>query len=47
MVTDRELGDLLNRPDEPAKIAHEIVHLAVRRGGPDNATAVVVFVDEP
>ena len=47
MITDRELGDLLGQPDEPERIAHEIVHLAVRRGGPDNATAVVVFVDEP
>jgi len=37
MISDRELGELLNRPDEPEKIVHEIVHLAVRRGGPDNA----------
>ena len=47
MITDRELGDLMSRPQDPAELAHEIVHLAVRRGGPDNATAVIVFVDEP
>jgi serine/threonine protein phosphatase PrpC len=31
--------------DEPKALLNEIVGLAVRRGGPDNATAVAVFVD--
>jgi hypothetical protein len=32
---------------EPDEILREIVALAIRRGGPDNATGVLVFVDEP
>ncbi len=47
MITDRELGIMLKTPDDPAVLAREIVLMAVRRGGPDNATAVVVIVDEP
>jgi serine/threonine protein phosphatase PrpC len=31
---------------EPDALAREIVQLAVQRGGPDNATVVIVFVDE-
>jgi serine/threonine protein phosphatase PrpC len=46
MIGDRELGQLMAQPSEPDVLAHEIVMLAVRRGGPDNATAVVVIVDE-
>lgn len=46
MISDRELGTMLKTPDDPAVLAREIVLMAVRRGGPDNATAVVVIVDE-
>jgi protein phosphatase len=46
MINDRELAQLMGQPMEPDVLAHEIVMLAVRRGGPDNATAVVVIVDE-
>lgn len=46
MIPDSELGDLLAGADTPESAARTIVSLAVRRGGPDNATAVVVFVDE-
>lgn len=45
MVPDSELGQLLMAGDTPATIIQQIVELAVRRGGPDNATGVVVFVD--
>jgi serine/threonine protein phosphatase PrpC len=46
MIGDRELATMLKTPDDPATLAREIVLMAVRRGGPDNATAVVVIVDE-
>jgi len=46
MIGDRELGLLMGQKDDPKILADEIVDLAVRRGGPDNATAVVVIVDE-
>jgi len=45
MLPDSELGSLLMEFDEPKAALAEIVGLAVRRGGPDNATAVAVFVD--
>lgn len=47
MVPDPELGTVLARHEEPQKALEEIVGLAVRRGGPDNATAVLVFIDSP
>lgn len=46
MIRDGELAEILGRRSDPADLAREIVLLAVRRGGPDNATAVVVFVDQ-
>lgn len=46
MIGDRELAQLMGQPSEPDILAREIVLLAVRRGGPDNATAVVTIVDE-
>jgi protein phosphatase len=45
MIPDPELKNLLAQPGDPAAAIAEIVQLAVRRGGPDNATGVVVFVD--
>ncbi|MBL9201340.1 MAG: serine/threonine-protein phosphatase [Opitutaceae bacterium] len=45
MVSDDELGAMLGLPDNPRDAITEIVNLAVRRGGPDNASGVVVFVD--
>jgi serine/threonine protein phosphatase PrpC len=45
MVPDSDLRSLLSRHDDPKKAVEEIVSLAVRRGGPDNATAVAVFID--
>ena len=46
MVPDSELAILLAKSPEPKEALHEIIGLAVRRGGPDNATGVAVFVDE-
>jgi serine/threonine protein phosphatase PrpC len=46
MVPDSELAELLLKHSEPEEALHEIIGLAVRRGGPDNATGVAVFVDE-
>jgi serine/threonine protein phosphatase PrpC len=45
MIPDAELKNLIAQPGDPAAAIAEIVRLAVRRGGPDNATGVVVFVD--
>ena len=45
MLPDAELASLLARADDPDSALAEIVGLAVRRGGPDNATGVAVFVD--
>jgi len=45
MVPDAELAGLLTKAEEPKNALEEIISLAVRRGGPDNATGVVFFVD--
>jgi serine/threonine protein phosphatase PrpC len=45
MLPDSEIGSLLMKYDNPKAALDDIVSLAVRRGGPDNATAVAVFVD--
>jgi serine/threonine protein phosphatase PrpC len=45
MLPDAEIGNLLMKFNDPKAMLAEIVGLAVRRGGPDNATGVAVFVD--
>lgn len=45
MIPDSELGELTANADTPEEALKAIVSLAVRRGGPDNATGVMVFVD--
>ena len=45
MVPDSELGMILSKFDSPKAAIDEIVAIAVRRGGPDNATGVVFYVD--
>jgi protein phosphatase len=47
MVRDDELADLLAKDESPEDVLREIITLAVRRGGPDNATGVLVYIDEP
>ena len=46
MVSEGELSSYLAKPGEPAEALKEIIMLAVRRGGPDNATGVLLIVDQ-
>jgi protein phosphatase len=45
MLPDTEIGSLMIKFDDPQALLTEVVGLAVRRGGPDNATGVAVYVD--
>jgi protein phosphatase len=45
MVTHSEIGELLGKAADPAVTLKELIALAVRRGGPDNATGVLAIVD--
>ena len=45
MIPDSELGQLLAQYNDPKGALQDIIGLAVRRGGPDNATGVAIFVD--
>lgn len=45
MVPDSELAELVAGSDTPEEAIRGIVTLAVRRGGPDNATGVIIFVE--
>ncbi len=45
MLPDSELSALISKFDEPSAMLREIVGLAVRRGGPDNATGVALRID--
>lgn len=45
MIPDSELGGLMAKFEDPNEMLREIVGLALRRGGPDNATGVAVKVD--
>ena len=46
MIRDSELAELVSKDGDPEDILREIITMAVRRGGPDNATGVLVFVEE-
>jgi len=46
LIRNSELAEMIALPADPEKTLSEIIALAVRRGGPDNATGVLVFVDE-
>ncbi len=45
VVRDMELAAMLGHKREPDEILAEIVDLALKRGGPDNATGVLLMVD--
>lgn len=45
MILDSELATLMRKFDQPKAALDEIVGLAVRRGGPDNATGVLIYID--
>jgi len=46
LMSDGEIGSILGRDGTPAELLQQLVSLALRRGGPDNASGVLVFVDE-
>lgn len=45
MIPNSQLGALVAKAGDPEAVLRELVTLAVTRGGPDNVTAVLVFVD--
>ncbi len=45
-VSDREIGAIVGRADDPAEVVRRLVALALKHGGPDNATAVAIFIDQ-
>jgi protein phosphatase len=46
LLREEEIAEHLSRPDQPADILQEIVELTNVRGGLDNATGVLVFIDQ-
>jgi serine/threonine protein phosphatase PrpC len=46
LIADSELSTLLGQAGEPAEILQKIIDLTLKRGAPDNASGVLVFVDE-
>lgn len=46
MISDQELSDILIGPESPDEMAKMIVDLALKRGGHDNLTCVIVCIDE-
>ncbi len=45
LIADPELRDLLAATEDPQAVVDRLVEVALRRGGPDNATAVAVYVE--
>ena len=46
MLPDAEIAVMIAKYDDPKKALDDVIGLAVRRGGPDNATGVLFFVDK-
>lgn len=46
MISEQELSDMLSGPESPAEMVKLIMDLALKRGGHDNLTAVIVYIDE-
>ncbi|HEY8933044.1 MAG TPA: PP2C family serine/threonine-protein phosphatase [Rariglobus sp.] len=46
MISHIELSDILSGPESPDEMLKIILELALKRGGHDNLTAVLVYVDE-
>jgi len=46
LIRESELGDIVGSDAEPQQVLREIVDLANKRGGPDNSTGILIFVDE-
>jgi protein phosphatase len=47
VISEKELRDLVGATDKPSEIARSLVELALKRGGPDNATVVAVVIVAP
>lgn len=47
LLSDREIGEIVGQNDDPAGVLQRLIALALKRGGPDNATGVAIFVDQP
>lgn len=45
LVGEEEIAAFLSRDDEPDTVLRDIIALAIRRGGPDNATGVLFVID--
>ncbi|MCF7688060.1 MAG: protein phosphatase 2C domain-containing protein [Cephaloticoccus sp.] len=45
LVSDAELSAFLTRDEDPEPVLREIISLAIRRGGHDNATGVLLYID--
>ncbi len=46
LMSEEEISGIVGGPGGPADLMQRLVALALRRGGPDNASGVLVFVDE-
>ena len=46
LVSDAEIGAVLTLPEEPVSLLKILLDMAARRGGVDNATGVLLRVDE-
>lgn len=46
MISDQELSDILAGPESPDEMLKLILDLSLKRGGHDNLTAVLVYIDE-
>jgi hypothetical protein len=46
MLPDAELAVMVAKPSDPQAALNDVIGLAVRRGGPDNASGVLIFVDQ-
>jgi serine/threonine protein phosphatase PrpC len=46
MIVDQEIAEIISSPESPAEILRLILDLALKRGGHDNLTAVLIFIDE-
>jgi serine/threonine protein phosphatase PrpC len=47
VISEKELRDVVGATDKPSEIARSLVELALKRGGPDNATVVAVVIVAP
>ena len=46
MISDQELAEILCGPESPDEMLKIILDLSMKRGGHDNLTAVLIYIDE-